>query len=151
MDWITSNTLKFMMFMIRSKNLHCPPFDVIWFLLFWGREKERERARAEHECQSKHAVSICISTCWIRKILFLVLYEKKSIIKLTWNTSPHFDLNYTLMLTVLRIGFFPSKLKPFFPFGFNEVLLAEARLTWWEMSDWWEALLPELKAHAEPF
>lgn len=34
------------------------------------------------------------------------------------------------MLIVLRTGFSSSKLKVFFSFGFNEVLLAEASLTW---------------------
>ena len=56
---------------------------------------------------------------------------RRRVYKATWNISPHFVLNYRLMLIVLRTGF-SSKLNVFFSFGFNEVLLAEASLTWWE-------------------
>lgn len=57
---------------------------------------------------------------------------RRRVYKATWNISPHFVLNYKLMLIVLRTGFSSSKFQVFFSFGFNEVLLAEASLTWWE-------------------
>lgn len=119
-----------------SKNLRCP-FDMIWFLLFGGvGERERDRKVGGEEEREWGRESTAHS---IYRYQCLPELEKlhpwicmRRVYKATWNTSPRFVLNYRQMFTVLRTGFFSSKLKLVFPFGFNEVLLAEASLTWWE-------------------
>lgn len=138
-----------------SKKLRCP-FDMISFSLFGGCGKEREgqkKVGREEEREGGREST----THNIYQYQCLPELEKlhpwicmRRVCKATWNTSPHFVLNYRKMFTVLRTGFFSSKLKLIFPFGFTEVLLAEASFTWWERCQTDESVA-ELTQNSEPF